>query len=320
LRDLDEAQLTGLLREAAHVRFQAKAALFASRARHAGWEQSLWEGLFRALGYKHNVWPMQCLAETRPRWSRDAESALVLQTRLLGISGLLSSEMSGARTERDAYLRRSWDRWWRERNEFEDCTMPKKAWRFHGLRPANHPQRRLALASHWLAAGDLSGRLQKWCVSEVDEKALLNSLLKLLHVKEDEFWSWHWTVRSARLSKPQPLLGEKRVTDLAINVILPWLAARAAEGKSEKLQHEIERRYFGWPAAEDNSVLRLARRRLLADASQRNFRTAAAQQGLMQIVRDFCDHSNAVCDECRFPELVRELSRENRVGKQEKSR
>ena len=31
---------------------------------------------------------------------------------------------------------------------------------------------------------------------------------------------------------------------------------------------------------------------------------AAQQQGLMQIVRDFCEHSNAICADCRFPELV----------------
>jgi len=38
-------------------------------------------------------------------------------------------------------------------------------------------------------------------------------------------------------------------------------------------------------------------------------KTAAAQQGLMQIVRDFCDHSNALCANCRFPELVRGWNR-----------
>jgi hypothetical protein len=35
---------------------------------------------------------------------------------------------------------------------------------------------------------------------------------------------------------------------------------------------------------------------------------AAVQQGLIQITRDFCDHSNAVCENCGFPELVRDWS------------
>ena len=66
LRELDELRQGRILDAAARVRFQAKAEQFRARARHAGWEQALWEGLFRALGYKHNVWPMQNLAELRP--------------------------------------------------------------------------------------------------------------------------------------------------------------------------------------------------------------------------------------------------------------
>jgi hypothetical protein len=75
------------------------------------------------------------------------------------------------------------------------------------------------------------------------------------------------------------------------------------------MQKAIEQRYFCWPPAEDNSVLRLARQRLLGGASRRSLAGAAAQQGLIQIVRDFCDHSNAICENCSFPELVREFAR-----------
>jgi len=101
------------------------------------------------------------------------------------------------------------------------------------------------------------------------------------------------------------LLGAARVTDLAVNVILPWLWIRAQEGGNEKIRREVERRYFAWPAAADNSVLKLARQRLLGTGKTHALRTAAVQQGLMQIVRDFCEHSNAVCADCRFPELMR---------------
>jgi hypothetical protein len=33
---------------------------------------------------------------------------------------------------------------------------------------------------------------------------------------------------------------------------------------------------------------------------------AAAQQGLIQMVPDFCDHSNAICEHCKLPELVKD--------------
>ena len=321
LRELDETRQGRILDAAARVRFQAKAEQFCARARHAGWEQALWEGLFRALGYKHNIWPMQNLAELRPRWLHGADPAFALQARLLGLSGLLPAELPRATAGGDGYLRRVWDCWWRERDEFSDCILPRAVWKFHGLRPANHPQRRLALAAHWLASGNLVSKLERWCATEISDgraalprgqadrqvspTRLVDTLREILEVERDEFWSWHWTFRSVRLKKSQPLLGDARVTDLAVNVILPWLWTRAAEGKNGKLQRVIEHRYAVWPQAEDNSILKLARQRLLGVGRSRALRSASAQQGLIQITRDICEHSNAVCENCRFPELVR---------------
>jgi hypothetical protein len=247
---------------------------------------------------------------------------------------LLPVELPRAQAGSDGYLRRIWDCWWRERDEFSDCILPRAVWKFHGLRPANHPQRRLALAAHWLAAGNLIQKLERWCAVDFSSgcgsgresaltsnhiepahagccensrksRVLVDSLRKILEVERDEFWSWHWTFRSARLKKPQPLLGDARVTDLAVNVVLPWLWTRAAEGKNGRLQRLIEHRYAVWPQAEDNSILKLARQRLLGVGQSRALRSASAQQGLIQITRDFCAHSNAVCENCRFPELVR---------------
>jgi len=309
LRALSKEQLLELLHQAAEVRLHAKASQFQARARHVGWEQSLWEGLFRALGYKHNVWPMQCLAESRPRWVDAKASPLANQARLLGLSGLLPAELSRAQAGESGYLRSVWDHWWRERDEFADCLLPRHLWRLHGLRPANHPQRRLALAAHWLCTSQLTAKIEHWCAAPIPDRALLSSLHAILQVQRDDFWFWHWTFRSPRLKKSQPLLGTTRVTDLAVNVILPWLWTRAGEGKNEKLKREIERRYLTWPAAEDNATLRLARQRLLGGAARTLLRGAASQQGLLQIVRDFCNHSNAVCDDCAFPGLVENWSR-----------
>jgi Protein of unknown function (DUF2851) len=303
LQELNETQLTGLLREAADARFQAKAAHCRARAQLAGWEQSLWEGLFRALGYKHNTWPMQHLAETRSRWKRGADSAFELQARLFGVSGLLPAELPRAAAGND-YLRRIWDCWWRARDEFSDCILPRAAWKFHGLRPANHPQRRLALAAHWLASGDLVQRLECWCAEDLPDKKPPGSLRKIFEVERDEFWSWHWTFRSGRLPESQPLLGASRVTDLAVNIVLPWLWTRAVEGRNGKLQRALEQRYFAWPPAQDNAVLRLARSRLLEPGRNHLWRSASVQQGLMQIAHDFCGNSNAICAGCHFPELA----------------
>ncbi len=308
LRELAAAQLIQLLHQAALVRLQGKGAQLQARARQVGWEQPLWEALFRALGYKHNAWPMQRLAELRSRWQTPRSSPLALQARLFGISGLLPLDLTRSQAGNDGYLRRVWDQWWRERDEFSDCALPRALWHLHGLRPANHPQRRLALASHWSLAADLVPRLERWCAQAIPDAALGDSLLETLQVGQDDFWSWHYTFRSARLRQPQPLLGPARVTDLAVNAILPWLWARAAEDKGGTVRGAVEQRYFAWPTAEDNSLLRLARQRLLGGSPRALLSGAAAQQGLIQIVRDFCEHSDATCRDCKLPQLVREWS------------
>lgn len=304
LRGMELERLVVLLHEAAQVRLQSKAAQFQARARQAGWEQSLWEGLFRALGYKHNAWPMQRLAELRPFWSVRRDGKLALQARFFGLCGLLPVELTRSQSATDAYLKQVWDHWWRERDEFSDYVLPRALWHLHGLRPANHPQRRVALASLWALGGNIAGKLERWCGLDLPQATLESSLLETLQVEPDDFWSWHCTFRSARLKKLQPLLGPARATDLAVNVVLPWLWSRAAEGRNDTVRRSLERRYFSWSAAEDNAVLRLARQRLLGGAPRRVLTSAAAQQGLIQIVRDFCDRSNALCENCNLPALA----------------
>lgn len=307
LHELPREQLDAILQQAALVRLQLKAAQLAARARQCGWERALWEGLFAALGYKHNVWPMRRLAELAGS-SSDTITVALWQARLTGWSGLLPAELPRGRGADAEYLRQLWDAWWRERERFGEAILPRAAWRMSGVRPANQPLRRLALAAHWLANGDLPARLERWFTREVPKAQLPTSLLELLQPPDDDFWSWHWTLKSLRLKKPQPLLGDARLTDLAVNVILPWLWARAAAGRNAQLRSAAEARFLAWPAGEDNSALRLARERLFAGAPPRGlFLRASAQQGLLQIVRDFCEHSNALCDHCRFSELVRRV-------------
>ncbi len=313
LKELDGDAVVELLKQGALCRLEMKAAQFEARARQAGWDRALWEGLFRALGYKHNAWPMQRLAELLPELDFDpegpAEPAAVWQARLIGSSGLLPTELECLPVDdAGAYVRKVWDRWWRERDRFADVVLPRALWRMGGQRPANHPQRRLALAAHWLARPDLPARLVDWFSSPVREGRLVSSLHQILRPGRDAFWESRWTLNSKTMPQPRPLLGETRVTDIAVNVILPWFWTRCAGGGDESLRRTAEARYFAWPKAQDNAVLRLARQRLLGGAHSRRLTGAAIQQGLMQVVRDFCCHSNAVCEDCRFPELVKSLT------------
>ena len=313
LRELPPEAFVEIVAQAAQVRLRLRAQEFAVRAREAGWDQSLWEGLVSALGYKHNVWPMRRLAELT---GQDAEIPAVptfedsiahWEARLLGIAGLLPPDLP--RGDARLAVRRLWDLWWRERQSWEDRTLPAFLWKTGGVRPANHPQRRIILAARWRAVGSPAAALEAWLGEPGTRTALVSRLRNVLTPPSvpGDYWLRHATLRSRASPRPMPLLGSSRLAELALNVVLPWLHARASAGDNHQAMAEIERRYFLWPPAGDNARLRLARQRLFGGDPGPAFHTGACQQGLHQILRDFCQHAGPLCDACRFPDLVRSL-------------
>ncbi|MCF7668524.1 MAG: DUF2851 family protein [Verrucomicrobia bacterium] len=302
-----------LLAQAALVRLESKARRIEARARQTGWTHALYEVMFRALGYKHNSWPMQRIAELIPTLQSTplpgATETFHIHSRLLGISGLLPPELPRIESASDYYVRRIWDYWWKERHIFSETILPRSVWRLQGLRPANHPHRRLALASNWLSDSEWIGKLEKWFTNtQPKARNLPESLLEILQAPEDPFWRNHYSLFSRASQKPQPLLGRARTTDIAVNAVIPWFWIRAIRGDNRKLKAHAEELYFSWPQAEDNSLLRLARLRLLNNMPRRKLAGAAIQQGLLQILQDFCSRSNSICQGCRFHEGLQALA------------
>ena len=112
-RALDANVVKAVLRQAARARLQAKAEQMQARARLFGWETALWEGLFAALGYKRNVWPMRQLATLLPQVRAEAaRNPVLVQSRLFGLAGLLPGGGT-KKSEAGPYIRRLWDGWWR---------------------------------------------------------------------------------------------------------------------------------------------------------------------------------------------------------------
>ena len=60
--DAPVGELSHALGQAAEMRLRAKAGALPVVAARTDWRQALWEGLFTALGYKQNSWPMRRLA------------------------------------------------------------------------------------------------------------------------------------------------------------------------------------------------------------------------------------------------------------------
>jgi hypothetical protein len=305
LRTLARESVAELLRQAADVRLGRKAEEFTARAGVVGWDRALWEGVFAALGYRGNVWPMRRIAEVLAIDGTPGGSGLESwQARLFGVAGMLEPIPGQRDSDR---IRELWHSWWRDRDALADSVLPRFSWRLSGVRPSNHPQRRLALAAHWIARGRLAAELDGWIRDDRPVRGAWQRLQTALEPAPDPYWSHHWTLRTAAFEPVRPLLGASRFTDLSMNVFLPWLRARAVAAGEAVVLQSVADRYHGWPRGEDNAVLGLARQRLAGAGAASLPRTAAAQQGLMQIARDFCARSDSLCAACGFPDLVRRI-------------
>lgn len=316
-KELNSENINIILKEAGIMRLEAKAQLFIARATHSNWTQILWEWLFRALGYKNNIWAMQSIAEMLPLVMEPVDGGLPkqkhIEARLFGLSGLLPADIKRDSRSENIYLRELWHYWWRDVNFFSNCIMPRSIWKLSGVRPNNHPQRRLALASKWLSDGQFVQKIYHW-FNSTDDNASEDSLLRILSSGYDdtEFWAKHYTLSSKEISSPKPMIGRARATDIAINVLLPWFAAQAIAENNNRNLEKVIAIYSRWSSTEDNAVLKMARNRFFTGVNVKIERLAIVQQGLIQILQDFCKRSDLLCSHCKFPALLKKFSEQLR--------
>lgn len=304
LQGLTQEALADLLTRSARKRLEQKTRFHRIRARLTDWDQALWESLFTALGFQHNRWPLQRLAEIVT--GEPFGDPRAWEARLFGLSGLLPVDPPST-VEAVRLFRELWDTWWRERGRWSDDILPRTVWRFAGIRPANHPQRRLALAARWRSDEHLPQRLRDWlarCASEDRPPGVLLRRALEQDLPSDSFWNRHWTLRSEPQSLHLPWFGESRTTDIAMNSVLPWLRAQAEAADDAGAVRRIDALYFQWPTGQDNGRLRRIRQRLFSLTRPRLPQGAAIQQGLLQIAEAFCEPGGSLCESCRFPELI----------------
>jgi hypothetical protein len=286
LRDLDPAQLADLIAVAAHRRLERKAAVLGDMIAAREPDAALYEALAITLGYKNNKLPFQLLAQRVPASlaARPRGEAL-----LFGLACFLEKPdppAGPARAEASAL----WRAWWKQRAACTRSILPRNAWHLAGLRPANHPLRRL---------GALAAIARRWkTVRAALESGDLEPLQQVLGSLTHPFWSYHTTFHSPRRKTPLALLGADRIREIHANLALPLAVAN---GRTP-VWHEL-------PAGPPNATLRVVAARLFGGPLPRSLpRKLHIHQGLLQIYADFCLRDHGECAQCRFPSLVGRLT------------
>lgn len=300
LAELPVDAVSALLDAAGEERLRRRADHLAQEIAIRGAEQVLYEEILAALGYKQNKMPFRLLARRVPlaalreEAAGDPEKAYAL---LAGVGGLLpvqdSSEWDAA-TRRQ--VRRWWDLWWKQRARWEDAILAAPRWTLSGLRPPNHPRRRLMAAALLFS----------------DPRAWEGTVFKLAQVPAPEwnraaqaamdacnaesYWSFRYGLSGAQ--RPlTALVGTARLAAMVNNVLVPFLAATGRMDPGawlQVLQHLAPE--------EDNRLVKNTAFALLGhDHNPVLYRTGLRQQGLLQIFYDFCLNTQSGCEACLLP-------------------
>jgi hypothetical protein len=302
LRTLSADSLGALLDAAGDERFAAKVRRSLRWIHRAGPEQAFYEGWMEALGYKANKVAFRTLAQ-RARLSELNDHRSQLAPILFGLANFLPLGAPQARhTAAARHVKRLWNAWWKLRPDFQDRILPLEMWRFTGVRPANHPHRRLGAA---VALLKKHPKLTEKVVGTVESGG---DPAKLFSEIRDDYWSHHFTLGSRTQSRASELIGASRAQEIVANIVLPFVAACAQNDGNPTLAEAAKAQYARLPAAPSNSVIRLAGGQLFEESSaaRRFIKTTRQQQGLMQIFHDFCVNDKSACHQCQFPDLVRQ--------------
>lgn len=212
--------LATLLDRAGDARFKAKSALFQRFLREQSPDQTLYEGLMEALGYHKNQQAFLNLASRAPyaalrntaRRLAPEQRAGALHGWLLRLSGLGTPAEGGPGLPRGPGF---------------GAPLTAANWHTVGVRPANHPRRRIAGAAELLArylepglAADL-GEVVRAASPKALEQALVVCGANISINEAGE-------AGGAGLA----LVGGGWARDMAVNVVLPFLHGMAQRGEA----------------------------------------------------------------------------------------
>ncbi len=255
-----------MIDEAAEFRLQRKQSAHARAVTLHGAEGALFQAVAVAMGYKNNSIPFLLAAQRAGlRGAAGADG----EARLFGLAGFLEPRTfdDGDPATRE-YLRPLWEEWWTLHDGLRRLVIPRTMWRFAGVRPSNHPHRRLGAFA--VIARDFSGLRR--AIRDGGRAGFEEYFEKLAH----PYWNRHWNLPAARLNRDLALVGADRIRDLVVNALLPSFPL-------EKAREELKRIPGPYPAG----VLVRACEWLTGSDRLAGLRTAWHQQGLLQLYKDF---------------------------------
>ena len=263
-RALGPGEVGRILDEAGDARLAAKSARFEGDMAVQPPEEVLYRGLMRALGYSRNRAPFLELAGLLP-WSAiealasplpEEDRPGAIASWLLGVAGLLEDAPGSAL-----------ELWHRSPLRKE---MESSQWRLAGVRPANHPARRME------GAGEMLARFTGEGLVEGFERAMLLAV----HHRDPGL--------IIELASAPPAIGWERAREMMVNVILPFF--HALGDKDEALCRSASQLFALAPAGPGNRKVKDMALQLGIGETLAVPLSARREQGLIHLIEGPCRH------------------------------
>lgn len=278
-------ELKKLLALQGNLWFLAKASLAYRAFETVQPEEALYRGIFQALGYSENKAPFYKLACSLPfdRLRKQA-SNLKEKERLDYIKNLFFSSSGLFYQGACSFISSSTKASYSGSPYIAAGSLKGSEWRLYGLRPANHPVRRLAAAAY-LAARYLDGGLVSSLAQRIIELKPGDLYPhKLLVVEESPEPSLSYRKAS--------LLGEGRALLIVVNIILPFAYALAKKEGNSKFRRRALDLFQRCPGTGDNIIIKHFRRLWGLPLKLK----AREEQGLLRLEKAYC--SQGRCGQC----------------------
>ncbi len=306
---LGSERVTEVVGQLGELRFREKQRRLAEALASEEANQVLYAGFLTALGYSQNQEAFSVLARllpyrrlrrvlaTSPPDSRvDTAEAL-----LLGSAGLLPPSAGSGRAptvRSPLYVAELEERWRHLTKE----TLPRDGepspwmWKLDGLRPDNHPVRRIAGAARLLVRAEEG--VFRYLLLNLERRELgreLRPLIDAWTARSDGFWRRHYDLLQPSRRPRGTLIGRGRALEIVTNVALPLAAAWGEREGDRSLAGRALALYGELPSPAPYGATRFLRSNLRRGRAAA-FRGARYQQGLLHLFRNYCTRGG--CGHC----------------------